>query len=215
VDIFEIVQAFAATHGCIFGICDASPLDTARLEQSAFVPFVSRDIKKRTCPSVVLPGALSVIVLGVGASQGIPAQNNADNADNMAQLSSLGTNDDYHIKVKHLLRELADELLQHISFEYKILVDSPTLDERAFALRAGLGFYGRNKLIISSEFGTRFNIGLLLMDIPQDTTTHSTSQAKCPPNCRLCINACPNGALQPGYPLDTAKCISYLTQKRN
>jgi len=215
VDIYEIAQAFAATHNCMLGICDASPLDVAHLAKSTFVPFVSRDIKKRTDPSAILPGAQSIIVLGVGTSQNTSVQNHANNTENIAQLSSLGTNDDYHIKVKSSLGELKNELLQHTSFKYKILVDSPTLDERAFALRAGIGFFGRNGLIISPQFGTRFNIGLLLTDIPLNTAAVlSVPQTGCPPHCRLCIDACPNGALQPDHSLDTARCISYLTQKR-
>ena len=214
-DTVKTIQTFAATHNCTFGICDASPLDATHLQKSEFVPFVSRDIKKRTCPSAVLPGAQSIIVIGVGMSPNVPMQNNVDNADNTAQLSSLGTNDDYHTKVKSLLHKLAEQLLQHTSFKYKILVDSSTLDERAFAMRAGIGFLGRNGLIISPQFGTRFNIGLLLTDIPLNTAmVPSAVKSKCPINCRLCIDACPNGALQPDHPLDTARCISYLTQKR-
>ena len=236
-DIFEIVQSFAKSRSCTFGICDASSLDTMHLKKSAFVPFVSRDIRKRTDPAVILPGVRSVIVVGVGWSGDLSVQNiispcrsgnlppeyishqngrqvAAPTDYNGAQLSSLGTNDDYHIRVKSLLREMADELSQHISFKYKILVDSSTLDERAFALRAGIGFFGRNGLIISPQFGTQFNIGLLLTDIPP-VTTSLPSKTECPPHCRLCIDACPNSALQPDSPLDAAKCISYLTQKRD
>ena len=90
------------------------------------------------------------------------------------------------------------------------------MDERAFAHRAGLGFYGRNGLIISPVFGSRFNIGLLLLDIPIATAAETAPLSpRCPPTCRLCIDACPGGALRPGLPMDTKKCVSYLTQKRD
>jgi len=128
-------------------------------------------------------------------------------------LSSLGVNDDYHIRVKGLLRELVKESKTQGDFKYKILVDSPGLDERALAHRAGLGFFGRNGLIISQKFGSRFNIGCLLTDIklPEDHPPVSPA-FHCPPDCDLCIKACPTGALGSGNLL-AHRCISYLTQK--
>jgi len=211
-NIFDIIQTFSIAHSSVFGICDASPLDAVYLQKSTFVPFVSSDIQKRTDPSAILPGVQSIIVIGVGTSCNVPYQ--AQSEEKFAELSSLGTDKDYHIRVKALLRELVNELSRHITFKYKILVDSPTLDERAFARRAGIGFFGRNGLIICPQFGTRFNIGLLLTDIPLSKPTFP-SESKCPPNCRLCIDACPNGAFRFDSPLDTVKCISYLTQKRD
>jgi len=210
-NLIEIVQKFAANNGCAAGVCDAAPLDSAHLSASEFVPFVSKNIDKRTSPAAIMAGAQSVIVLAVPYLRRINPEK--QNNDGFAVLSSLGTNDDYHIRVKLLLSKLADELTLVSSFNYKILVDSPTLDERAFALRAGIGFFGRNGLIISPMFGSRFNIGLLLTDIPIECASLSAHITGCPPNCRLCIDACPNKALAPGHPLDTVRCISYLTQK--
>jgi len=138
-------------------------------------------------------------------------------------LSSLGVDNDYHACVKDLLHKLADELRHcHGDFKYKILVDSPSLDERALAQRGGLGFYGRNGLIISHKFGSRFNIGCLLTDIPLDmfqvglsccNDIESPDFQGCPPDCSLCVDACPGGALGGGN-LDVSRCISYLTQKQ-
>jgi len=135
-------------------------------------------------------------------------------------ISAYGIADDYHIIVKALLKKLAAELQQHTQCKHKILVDSPNLDERALAVKAGLGFFGRNGLVISPEYGSRFCIGLLLMDIPLENWGHKAGQqrstsAVCPPNCRKCIDACPNGALLEKGGLNAAGCISYLTQKDN
>jgi len=207
----EILDNFAKTHNCLVGICDASPLDEAFL--SGFVPFVSKDIKKRTDPTAVLPNAKSVIVVGVGEAGTLPKPDEIPPGAPMAQLSSLGTNYDYHIRVKEILHKLVAAL--GLSSNYKILVDSPTLDERAFAKRAGIGFFGRNGLIVSQKFGSRFNIGLLVTDIPGCMVNMPASRPEsCPPNCRNCITACPGKALQPGHPLDVSRCVSYLTQKK-
>jgi len=200
----SILDIFAEKHGCIIGACDATPLDESHY--GGFTPFVSADIKKRTDPAAVLPGATGVIAIGVGLGKTIDKEPFVSGG---AQLSSLGTSPDYHPHVRAILRELANELKQHYDFKHKILVDSPNLDERAFAVRAGLGFLGRNGLVISQKFGSRFNIGLIVHDIKCFDVEgfdykNQPLQDVCPPNCRLCINACPS----------PSSCISYLTQKK-
>ena len=204
------LQEFAEKHGCIVGTCDASPLDESRY--SGFVPFVSTDVKKRTDPAAILPGVTGVIVVGVG--QVGPADTGANVEGEHPILSSLGTDDDYHVRVRALVRQLVDELKQHYNFKHKILIDSPNLDERAFAVRAGLGFLGRNGLVISQKFGSRFNIGLLLHNIKELSNAAIPAQQYCPPNCRLCIDACPAKILQTNRYENRTSCISYLTQKK-
>ena len=217
--MWEAIQDFAKKHNIIVGACHAAPLDKARLMASPFVPFVSKDIEKRTNPAVILPGVQSVIVIGVGQRAEEHCSSNAFIP--AGQLSSLGVEDDYHIRVKGLLRKLLDEIKDCLraNFKYKILVDSPSLDERALAHRAGLGFCGKNGLIISPEFGSRFNIGCLLTNIPlvdiigRVDIRQGISAQDCIPGCSLCIGACPSGALKQNSTLDATRCISYLTQK--
>ena len=159
-----IVKNFAKREGCIAGICDATPLPR---EDNRFTPFVSRNILKRTDPAANLPGVKSIIVVGVESKiDAFPPM-----PEDAGIISVLGAAKDYHVTVKALLKRLTVDLEQHASFTYKILVDSPTLDERALAVRAGLGFLGRNGLVISPEYGSRFNIGVLLTDIPWDSLT--------------------------------------------
>jgi len=217
---FEVVvNNFAKREGCIVGICDASPLalDTARS-----TPFVSRDHLKRTDPAASLPGVKSIVVVGVQPKpRDFPPM-----PDGAGILSVLGVAEDYHVAVRALLKKLVAELLLHTTFMHKILVDSPTLDERALAVRAGLGFIGRSGLVITPEFGSRFNIGLLLMDIEMKSSSGADNAgyispasgkgmpvAICPPDCKNCVKACPGGALSVPGGLDAARCISYLTQK--
>ena len=221
------------------GITDASPIDNPRLLASRFTPFVSGDISKRVDPKSVLPEAESIIVVCVPYEMEYAYSN----------LSSLGVCDDYHKKVHNILQAIVKKLAEiHGNFNFKILVDSPALCERSLVVRAGLGYFGKNGLLISPEFGSRVNIGVMLTGIPfnaacsslwlrQETTPFANAlRAKrergsflqqglqkpelesvaiegCPPNCGLCIKACPNGAISEGKPLDAGKCISYLTQK--
>ena len=212
ITLIEIVKGFAIRENCIAGLCDATPLTH---HDEGFTPFVSRNPLKRTDPAANLPGAKSIIVVGV--------ESKFDTFPPMPEgagiLSAMGAVQDYHVVIKALLKRLADELQQHTNFTCKILVDSPNLDERAVAVRAGMGFLGRNGLVISPEYGSRFNIGLLLTDIPftnyeqASCVNHARPGFKCSPKCRRCINACPTGALSYPEGYDVTRCISYLTQK--
>jgi len=197
----------------IVGVCHAAPFVKERLVASPFIPFVSNNLDKRTNPALSFPGVESIIVVGVGQGDSPP-----ENAKFTAVLSSLGTENDYHTRVKKVLHDLTLEIKSSYGeFKYRAFVDSPGLDERALSVRAGLGFFGKNGLIISKEFGSRFNIGYMLTDIPLAVAASIISLRKleagnCPSDCNLCIKSCPNGALGGDY-LNTTRCISYLTQK--
>ena len=235
-----VIKTFAENHNIIAGICDTSSLNPERyISAMNKTPFVSQNIKKRTDPEEIFPYAKSIIAIGVGQDipqlpnnpvqnfvtplgkgGAPPSQANNLTGGVMAQLSSLGVDHDYHIRVKAILKKLAGHLAEsHENLKFKILVDSPNLDERAFAHRAGIGFFGRNGLIISEKFGTRFNIGLLLTNIPLNSTEETQKEKifqGCPEDCRLCIDACPGNALQhlEQNGINPDVCISYLTQKQ-
>lgn len=233
----EYIKHFARLHGCISGICNAAPLEEERARLAVATPFVSRDIDKRTNPGLSLPGAKSVIVLGKGY-----------NPSPYSNLSSLGWGMDYHTTLTTILEELA-KILNTKIFNTEIpdteiinkgntrpnpalpiscisMVDNGPLAERAFAVKAGLGSWGRNTCVISPEFGSFFNIGLLVVDIdlpsgnvasynsiPGKGSHNLAINSTCPTDCRRCIDACPTGALKP-YSLNPAICISYITQKK-
>ena len=202
--LHDIIAAFASREECIIGVCDATPLQPTTKQ---FTPFVSNDMSKRLNPSAILADAKSIIVLGVPAKIGsFPSPPHGAGI-----LSQLCVAEDYHRVIRKLLKKLATELQCHTN--YKIQVDSPNLDERQLAVRAGLGYIGRNGLVISPEYGTRFNIGLLLTNITMDAHKAPTITDSCPNNCNKCIASCPSGALSASGDYDVTRCISYLTQK--
>lgn len=212
------IKNFATQENCIIGICNTEPLP---LHPEGITPFVSKDPIKRTDPTASLPCAKSILVVGVPSK----IKDYPPMPEGAGIISMLGVTEDYHTTVKTLLKKLAQELQQHTKFMYKILVDSPTLDERALAVKAGLGFIGQSGLVISKKYGSRFNIGLLLTDIPIsdvafDLACNDSGQLSpnlcCPTNCHKCIKACPTKALSDASGptrYNVANCISYLTQK--
>ena len=112
---------------------------------------------------------------------------------------------DYHISI---LKELAKQI------EGQPFVDSLPIAERELAAMAGLGFIGKNTMLINPKFGSAFFIGGILFNgeiKTQNNSQLSTLNSQLCSKCRNCINACPNKALTEDGFLDARKCASYLT----
>jgi epoxyqueuosine reductase len=107
------------------------------------------------------------------------------------------------------LREKLDELGRRLGGEYRVLVDANDHVDREGAARAGIGFYGKNTLLITRRHGSWVVLGTLVTD--QEVESSTRMDAGCG-SCTLCIDACPTGALdEPGI-LDSTRCLSYWTQ---
>ncbi|MCL2207282.1 MAG: hypothetical protein FWB90_04205 [Fibromonadales bacterium] len=113
--------------------------------------------------------------------------------------------EDYHIAIGNILREKAER----IGGQY--FVDSLPIAERELAVLAGLGFIGKNRLLINPRFGSGFFIGGILLEVESgELRVESYSKLSCG-KCRKCIDACPNKALTEDGFLDARRCASYLT----
>ena len=107
------------------------------------------------------------------------------------------------------LREKLDELGRRLGGEYRVLVDANDHVDREGAARAGIGFYGKNTLLITRRHGSWVVLGTLVTD--QVVESSSPMDAGCG-SCTLCIDACPTGALDEPGTLDSTRCLSYWTQ---
>ena len=108
-----------------------------------------------------------------------------------------------------VLREKLDELGRRIGGTYRVLVDANQHVDREAAARSGVGFYGKNTLLITRRHGSWVVLGTLVTDAELEFTP--PLDADCG-ECRLCIDACPTHALDEAGVLDATRCLSYWTQ---
>jgi epoxyqueuosine reductase len=107
------------------------------------------------------------------------------------------------------LREKLDALGRLLGGEYRVLVDDNAHVDREAAARAGVGFYGKNTLLITRRHGSWVVLGTLVTDVEIEPTPRLELDCG---SCTLCIEACPTGALDEPGVLDSTKCLSYWTQ---
>jgi len=108
-----------------------------------------------------------------------------------------------------LLRERLDALGASLGGGYRVLVDENQHVDREGARRAGVGFYGKNTMLITREHGSWVVLGTLVTDVEVEPTPPLDLDCG---RCRLCIDACPTGALEEPGVLDANRCLSYWTQ---
>jgi len=198
------------------GITDASPIGREHAEhldawlRSGYAGpmlYMHRNLAKRIDPSKLLDGARSVVV--VALSYGLPSA--PTSTDLVGRVAQFAQYEDYHAFIKALLRELAGFIQDRAggSHRFKLCVDSAPLAEKALAVRAGLGFIGKNHLLIHPQLGPQILLGELLTTV--ELTPDTPAGGSCG-DCDLCLKACPTGALRSDGFLDARECISCSTQ---
>ena len=130
-------------------------------------------------------------------------------------ISRYAWGEDYHEVLRQKLKQLESSLRARFPepFEARIYSDTGPLNERVFAKHAGLGWLGKNTLLLNSKLGSWFFLGVILTNLDICPTLDS---AELPPpdlcgSCTKCIDACPTDALVAPYVMDARRCISYLT----
>ena len=132
--------------------------------------------------------------------------------DNKAYISRYALGRDYHKLIRkrlaQLVRHIQSELPQ-LALSQRPFVDSAPVMEKPLAEQAGLGWIGKNTLLLNNEAGSWFFLGEIYTSLPLPTDS-STQSDRCG-NCRACLKICPTDAFPEPYVLDARKCISYLT----
>jgi len=204
----------------LVGITGAEPIEAGEIEyiknwlaagRAAGMSYMHRNFAKRTNPARMLPGAKSVICVGLNYKPPPVKNPPDDNSTDYGRIANYALWEDYHPFMKKRLRALArfmNDLVGASNFTFKICVDSAPLAERALAQRAGLGFIGTNHMLINPRLGLQIFLGEIITNIELDHDSPMTNHC---PDCNKCIRACPTGALGSAGTFDANKCISYLT----
>ncbi|HEX4652823.1 MAG TPA: tRNA epoxyqueuosine(34) reductase QueG [Candidatus Udaeobacter sp.] len=168
--------------------------------------YMQRGEEKRCDPQKILPGARSIIVLALNYFQGDPAPTAADTAKT-SNIARYAWGDDYHDVIKAKLYEI-DSFLRQFGGHQKCYVDTGPILERDYAAQAGIGWHGKNTMLIGERLGTWFFLAEILttLQLPRDATVPDRCGT-----CERCITACPTGAITAPHRLDARRCISYLT----
>lgn len=126
-----------------------------------------------------------------------------------AYISRYALGRDYHKLIRKRLATLAGRIQDHIGYQYRAFVDSAPVLERGFAEKAGLGWIGKNSMLIHPRAGSWFFLGEIITDAPL-ALTETVIDQHCG-SCRACIDICPTDAIVAPFEVDARKCISYLT----
>ncbi|MFH1490868.1 MAG: tRNA epoxyqueuosine(34) reductase QueG, partial [Pseudomonadota bacterium] len=119
--------------------------------------------------------------------------------------------EDYHGDLRTLCRVLAEMIeKEHAGSLTRICVDSAPVLERSFACAAGIGFIGKNNMLINPGYGSFFFLAEILTTAPMVFNPSGPMESLCG-SCNLCMKACPTGALERPFSLDASRCLSYLT----
>ena len=208
-----------------FALCGVARLEKFP-EHEAFAEWLARGYAgemayladlRRQGPSQVLAGARSVIVCALNYNTAHPYSSESltnDAGGPRGWVSRYAWGCDYHEVMWERLNALAEALKEKFpEHRSRAYADTGPIAERIFAKHAGLGWLGKNTLLLNQELGSWFFLGVIVTTLE---LAPSVGPGEMPPadlcgNCRQCLDACPTEALVEPYVLDARRCISYLT----
>src|SRR5438034_552298 len=171
--------------------------------------YMQRHADARRHPESILPDVRSVIMVGMNYKPAKP-QDERSSSWGSGHVSCYAAGLDYHDVLREKLKALLTWIQQQTpGVRGRAVVDTAPLLERDFARRAGLGWFGKNAMLLNKKLGSYFFIGALLLDIELEPdapfeTNHCGT-------CTACLDACPTDAFVGAGVLDSRRCISYLT----
>ncbi|MFP4012117.1 MAG: tRNA epoxyqueuosine(34) reductase QueG [Spirochaetaceae bacterium] len=189
--------------------------------------YMHRHREAKYRPASMLPGARSIVLVGLGHFQhrphgrgegkdsGRPQGDGEKKASDSPRglVARYAWGRDYHKvlgkRLKRICRAMEEAFPEH---RFRSFTDATPLSERHYGARAGMGIRGRNTLLIHPRLGSWFFLGEILTTlhlVPTEAQTEGLTG--CPRHCTRCIDVCPTEALTGPHEIDASRCISYLT----
>lgn len=172
--------------------------------------YLARQLDARLDPRCLLPGALSAICVALSYRRVDDLAPEAAAGTPTGKIAAYARGLDYHVVLRTLLRQIEAEMRRQIAtpFSCRGCVDTAPLLERELAAAAGIGWVGKNTLVMHSELGSYLVLGELLTTLELAPDTPVTDHCG---GCTRCLDACPTRAFPAPYQMDASRCISYLT----
>lgn len=213
----EVKKAAERVGFDLCGVVRARPLaeDAARFRRwlaeghHSSLAYLEHNIEKRFDPTLLVEGAKSIIVCAVSYKN--PVSEGYEDG-HRTKIASYACNQDYHTSIKKMLRELFEHLKEVCpTLAGRSFVDSAPVAEKRWAVEAGLGWIGRQSLLITPQFGSFVHLGVLIINEACESYDTPFTESRCG-TCRACIEHCPTGAiLDEQRMINTHRCIACHT----
>jgi len=188
----------------------------------ADMAWMERSVPKRSDPSLVLPGARSVIMLGVNYLPPVDVEEARQEAGGAPRWARYALYSDYHDTIKEALAgagRVLEEIGGATAADYRYYVDTGPVIERGWAAKSGLGFIGKNAMLISRTHGNWLFLAAVLTTfdfepdepVRKDAAGRETQPGLLCGKCTRCMDACPTRALPKPGVVDARRCVSYQT----
>ena len=198
------------------GVARAGPSPTASYYRAwlaagraGSMTYLHRNVELRENPARLLPGARSVLCVALNY-QPRAQREPAPGGGSSGRVAQYVCGADYHRVLRGMLRELMARLRERLAepFEYRVFTDTGPILERELAAAAGLGWIGKNTMLLHERFGSYLFLGEALTTLELEPDTPVSDHCG---NCTRCLDACPPRAFPEPYQLDASRCISYFT----
>ncbi|WP_234340242.1 tRNA epoxyqueuosine(34) reductase QueG [Gorillibacterium timonense] len=183
-----------------------------RRERSFECGFEEKDIDKRTHPELLFDGPRSILAIAVAYPSKLSDPPRSAPGVTRGIMARSAWGDDYHTVLRDRLRKLEAFIRERVpEARMESMVDTGALVDREVAVRAGIGFSGKNGSVITPEFGSYVYLGEMISNLPFEPDVPVTEGCG---DCTLCLDACPTSAFAAPFVLDANRCISFLTQSK-
>lgn len=206
----EDIKSLAAEVGFYaVGFADAEPVDASVTEyygkwiaegKNADMAYLANHAEIRRDPRLLLDGAKTVIVLAMSYFHKV------GEGENLCNFALYAHGDDYHEVLRERLKPIV-QCIENQGFETRVCVDSAPILERYWAVRAGVGFQGRNSMLIVPGAGSYFFLCEIVTSLALPADEPCTLSCG---DCMACVKHCPGAAIENRH-IDARKCHSYLT----
>lgn len=198
------------------GITDVDPGENAAHLQRwldagyhGSMEYMARHAALRSNPTTLVPGALRLVSVRMDYLPTEPRAVQVLANPRLAYIARYALGRDYHKVIRKRLQQLAERIQAVVgSFGYRAFTDSGPVLERGFAEKAGLGWIGKNTMLINRRAGSWFFLGELFTDLPLPVDEPESPHCG---SCTACLTVCPTQAFVGPQVLDARRCISYLT----